>query len=103
MEGRKKYLPPRPRRSQKTTQEARPVACQTDQLQYLKRQAGIQVEVPVIGKFPSPVPIIKPYGGISETPTKNPPHVPKEFQITNPIDMLMEYPSGYPKCALSTI
>ena len=46
-------------------------------------------------KDTSSVTVINPYIGPSETPTKDTSHVPKEFSSANPINMLMEYSSGY--------
>ena len=39
----------------------------------------------------------------SENTTKYPYHFPKEFSSTKPRKMLMEYPSGYPTGAISTM
>ena len=40
-------------------------------------------------KYLSPVPIIKPTSGTSETTTKDPSHVPRELKNAKPSNMLM--------------
>ena len=54
-------------------------------------------------KDPSPMPIINPSILTSETPTNDPSHVPKELKSDKPRNMLMEYSSGDPTCAPSTM
>ena len=63
--------------------------------------SGIICDNPTI--YTSPVPIIKPSSGPSETPTRDPSHVSNELSRSKTSNMLMEYPSGYPTYSINTM